>query len=165
VNVVDEDYKDYRRVDKEEEEGEDKDEGDEGSWEDCDDNDDEEDDGDKDEGWEDYDDKDVDDKGAVKVDTQHTSKNVEEKKSDVNDNDKRKNEDKVINEIIEDLHDIEMTSQSSRPPSLSRPLHACLLSICSSIAYLSGDALGAVTCLRASVRENYIAGIDIDLYG
>jgi hypothetical protein len=45
-----------------------------------------------------------------------------------------------------------------------RPLHACLLSICSSIAYLSGDALGAVSCLRASIRENYIAGTDIYIY-
>ena len=42
--------------------------------------------------------------------------------------------------------------------SLSRPLHARLLSVCSSIAYLSGDAIGAVKCLRASVREDQIAG-------
>ena len=41
---------------------------------------------------------------------------------------------------------------------LSRPLHARLLSVCSSIAYLSGDAIGAVKCLRASVREDQIAG-------
>ena len=48
---------------------------------------------------------------------------------------------------------------SSIPASLlSRSLHACLLSVCSSIAYLSGDALGAVKCLRASVQENITAG-------
>ena len=41
---------------------------------------------------------------------------------------------------------------------MSRSLHACLLSVCSSIAYLSGDALGAVKCLRASVQENITAG-------
>ena len=41
---------------------------------------------------------------------------------------------------------------------VSRSLHACLLSVCSSIAYLSGDALGAVKCLRASIQENITAG-------
>ena len=46
----------------------------------------------------------------------------------------------------------------SPPSPLSRSLHARLLSVCSSIAYLSGDAMGAVRCLRASVREDYIAG-------
>ena len=47
----------------------------------------------------------------------------------------------------------------SIPASLmSRSLHACLLSVCSSIAYLSGDALGAVKCLRASIQENITAG-------
>ena len=53
------------------------------------------------------------------------------------------------------------------PPSLasplSRSLHARLLSICSSIAYLSGDAIGAVRCLRASVQENHIAGKSVRL--
>ena len=43
-------------------------------------------------------------------------------------------------------------------PLMSRSLHACLLSVCSSIAYLSGDALGAVKCLRASIQENITAG-------
>ena len=54
------------------------------------------------------------------------------------------------------------------PPSLasplSRSLHARLLSICSSIAYLSGDAIGAVRCLRASVQENHIAGKSVRLF-
>lgn len=44
-------------------------------------------------------------------------------------------------------------------PLLSRHLHARLLSLCSSIAYLAGDAIGAVECLRASVQENAIAGV------
>ena len=43
-------------------------------------------------------------------------------------------------------------------PLLSRHLHARLLSLCSSIAYLAGDAIGAVECLRASVQENATAG-------
>jgi hypothetical protein len=47
---------------------------------------------------------------------------------------------------------------SSPPLKVSRSLRARLLSVCSSIAYLSGDALGAVKCLRASVRENLTAG-------
>lgn len=47
---------------------------------------------------------------------------------------------------------------SSKAAPLSRSLHACLLSVCSSIAYLSGDALGAVKCLRASIQENITAG-------
>jgi hypothetical protein len=46
----------------------------------------------------------------------------------------------------------------SKAAPLSRSLHACLLSVCSSIAYLSGDALGAVKCLRASIQENITAG-------
>jgi hypothetical protein len=46
----------------------------------------------------------------------------------------------------------------SKASPLSRSLHACLLSVCSSIAYLSGDALGAVKCLRASIQENITAG-------
>jgi hypothetical protein len=47
---------------------------------------------------------------------------------------------------------------SSQPRVLSRHLHARLLSICSSIAYLAGDAPGAVKCLRASVEEDDISG-------
>ena len=47
---------------------------------------------------------------------------------------------------------------ASPPLKVSRSLRARLLSVCSSIAYLSGDALGAVKCLRASVQENLTAG-------
>jgi hypothetical protein len=47
---------------------------------------------------------------------------------------------------------------TSPPLKVSRSLRARLLSVCSSIAYLSGDALGAVKCLRASVQENLLAG-------
>ena len=52
---------------------------------------------------------------------------------------------------------LKVSPPSSASP-LSRSLHARLLSICSSIAYLSGDAIGAVRCLRASVQEDRIAG-------
>jgi tetratricopeptide (TPR) repeat protein len=38
--------------------------------------------------------------------------------------------------------------------SVSRALRARLLTVCSSVAYLCGDAVGAVRCLRASVGED-----------
>jgi hypothetical protein len=54
--------------------------------------------------------------------------------------------------------EISTPATTSPPLKVSRSLRARLLSVCSSIAYLSGDALGAVKCLRASVQENLTAG-------